>query len=239
MGMSNSELQSLLKKAEYDHNATMKVIQYYKSIGVDNTIIQLIADLEARLEKIRAYRKEASRLAALANKRAQRLEQKELTDSPAYKKYIEDQPRFGVKGKNHEQLVAEVMRLRAFIDAETSTVTGASSVLKTMAANTGIEYSDFKDLQAKAKVFFELHSKVEEYMRLTNDAGSALGYQEIWEAINQYMAEARQDVNGEAADVEAILEKVNAAIAIYEDDSPKRQTFNTTLPDSGNADYWL
>ena len=42
-----------------------------------------------KMKRIRAFRKEASRKAAMANKRIARLENAGLKDSPAYQAYIE------------------------------------------------------------------------------------------------------------------------------------------------------
>ena len=60
-------------------------------------------EVPEKVDRIRMYRAQASRLASLANKRVQRLESNGLTDSPAYKKYIETGGKFGVRGKDHNQ----------------------------------------------------------------------------------------------------------------------------------------
>ncbi|WP_457848416.1 hypothetical protein, partial [Staphylococcus aureus] len=89
-----------------------------------------VIDIEKRVVAINAYRKEASRLVSLANKRVQRLELNGLTDSPAYKAYIASGGKFGVRGKSHNELQQEVARLNRFINSTTSTIKGVNKTLK-------------------------------------------------------------------------------------------------------------
>lgn len=164
-------------------------------------------------ENAKEIRKEMSKLASVANKRIERLKNAGLETSPAYKKWVEDgSVRFGVKGKNHNELQKELSRLKQFINYETSTIRGVNNTLKEMAANTGIKYNSLKDLQNKASKFFELASKVEQYLRNVDDIASAIGYQKIWEAINQYTAKANIELDTTENDVDSILEKVTQLI---------------------------
>ena len=169
-----------------------------------------------KTDNIKAMRKEASRLASLANKRVARLERNELKDSPAYKQYIESGGKFGVKGKDYNQVQQELSRLRRFIDSQTSTVKGTIDNLKTMAANTGITYKNLKDLKTKSAKFFELSGKVEQYLRTVDDMASAVGYQKIWEAINEYTDKAKIDLGDGEADIDSMIEAVTTAIKEYE-----------------------
>ena len=142
--------------------------------------------------EVRENRKQISRLVSLANKRLKRLENAGLNDSPAYQKWVEaGAEKFSVKGKDHNELQRELSRLKNFIESETSTVRGVNNVLKQMAQNTGIEYSNMQELKDNAKTFFELSSKVEQYLRNVDDMASAIGYQKIWESINQYVKDER------------------------------------------------
>ena len=142
--------------------------------------------------EVKENRKKISRLVSLANKRLKRLENAGLNDSPAYQKWVEaGAEKFSVKGKDHNELQRELSRLKNFIESETSTVRGVNNVLKQMAQNTGIEYSNMQDLKDNAKTFFELSSKVEQYLRTVDDIASAIGYQKIWESINQYVKDER------------------------------------------------
>lgn len=179
-------------------------------------IARINKEVPEKVERIRLYRAEASKLASMANKRIQRLESNGLTDSPAYKAYIETGGKFGVRGKDHNQLQAEVARLRKFIEAETSTVKGVTNTLKEMASNTGIKYDNLKDLRAKASKFFELSSKVEQYLRTVEDMASAIGYQKIWEAINQYVKNEQIDLSSAEGDIDGMVRAVTDALKEYE-----------------------
>ena len=142
--------------------------------------------------EVKENRKRISRLVSLANKRLKRLENAGLNDSPANQKWVEaGAEKFSVKGKDHNELQRELSRLKNFIESETSTVRGVNNVLKQMAQNTGIEYSNMQELKDNAKTFFELSSKVEQYLRTVDDIASAIGYQKIWESINQYVKDER------------------------------------------------
>lgn len=179
-------------------------------------IARINREVPEKEKKIAAYRREASRLASLANKRVARLENNKLTDSPAYKAYIETGGKFGVKGKSHNELQAEVARLRKFIESTTSTVKGVTNTLKEMASNTGIRYDNLTDLKSKAAKFFELSSKVEQYLRTVDDMASAIGYQKIWETINQYTKSGEIDLTGTDGDIDQMVKVVTDAIKEYD-----------------------
>lgn len=175
-----------------------------------------VIDIEKRVVTINAYRKEASRLVSLANKRVQRLELSGLTDSPAYKAYIASGGKFGVRGKSHNELQQEVARLNRFINSTTSTIKGVNKTLKEMADNTGISYRDLKELRAKSSKFFELANKVEQYLRTVDDMASAIGYQKIWETINTYVKRGDIDLGDADNDVDNMVDVVTKAIKEYE-----------------------
>lgn len=179
-------------------------------------IARINREVPEKEKKIAAYRREASRLASLANKRVARLENNKLTDSPAYKAYIETGGKFGVKGKSHNELQTEVARLRKFIESTTSTVKGVTNTLKEMASNTGIRYDNLTDLKSKAAKFFELSSKVEQYLRTVDDMASAIGYQKIWETINQYTKSGEIDLTGTDGDIDQMVKVVTDAIKEYD-----------------------
>lgn len=160
-------------------------------------------------DNIKEVRAEMSRLASVANKRLQRLKNAGLDKSPAYKKWVEDgQVKFGVKGKNHNELQRELSRLKNFINAETSTIRGVNNVLKDMAKNTGIKYKNLTDLRIKANSFFELADKVEQYLRTVDDIASAIGYQKIWEAINSYVQTEKVELDSSETDIESLVANV-------------------------------
>ena len=161
----------------------------------------------------RKKRQEASRLSSLANKRLKRMEEQNLTDSPAYRKWVEDgKAKFGVRGKSMAQVQAEIGRLNNFINQATSTVRGAKNYYKNIGASVGIvEWEDIPDLQNKLNNFFEITGKVKEYLHNSKEIGVAIGYQKIWEAVSEYV----QEVGNEAMDTEQavmdVAEKVVSA----------------------------
>lgn len=176
--------------------------------------------IHKKAEAIKQFRREASRMASLANKRVKRLEDAKLTDTPAYKAYLETGGKFSVKGKTYNELQQEVSRLKAFIDAKTSTIKGTTAVLQEMAANTGIKYTDLKDLRLKSAKFFELSSKVEQYLRTVEDMASAIGYQKIWEAVNKYTKDAKIDLSSGEVDIDSMVASISAALAEYDQPAP-------------------
>ena len=177
--------------------------------------------------RVKAFRAEASRKASLANKRIQRLEKAGLKDSPAYQRYIKDGgQRFGVRGKTYREVQSEVARLDRFISSQTSTIKGVNAVLKDMAANTGIKYKNLTELRKKSAKFFELASKVEQYLRTVDDMASAIGYKKIWEVINTYTQEANVDLGDADLKIDEMVERVTNAIKEYDD--PINMTVNVT-----------
>lgn len=180
-----------------------------------------INSVKQKEQRIRELRSEASRLAALANKRVQRLEDNNLTETPAYKTYLESGgKKFGVKGKDYNEVQKELAKLRKFIDAKTSTVRGANNVLKEIAENTGIKYKNLKELREKSGKFFELASKVEQYLRTVEDMASAIGYQQIWEAITTYTDEAKINLADGNLSVDDMVQRITDALTQYENPAP-------------------
>ena len=180
--------------------------------------------VKAKVEEIKReekeLRKQVSRLASMANKRIQRLEQSELTDTPAYKSWEENgSHRFSVRGKTYQEVQAEYWRVKKFIENKTSTVTGAKQVLYDMASATGIEYTDIADLQAKASSFFSIASKVKQYLQSVGDSAIALDYQKIWEQINLYIKEENVELAGAEGDLNAIDEIVSRMLQLKEEET--------------------
>lgn len=91
------------------------------------------------------FRKEVSRKASLANKRLARLENNGLTDSPAYKKFMEGGGvRFSIRGKTGSELTKELIMINNFIEMKTSTVKGLNKVLKDTAERVGLNIRTLK-----------------------------------------------------------------------------------------------
>ncbi len=142
-------------------------------------------------EEERKLRAEARRLVSMANKRLRRLEQQNLINSPAYKKWVEEGgQKFSVKGKSMEEVKQEVARMNNFLKMQTSTVRGSKQYFKNVAKEVGIKkFDDFTDLQRKLNTFFETTAKVKEYLYNTKEIGVAIGYQKIWEVVSDYVEE--------------------------------------------------
>lgn len=164
------------------------------------------------------YRKEANKVISMANKRLARLEKSNLTDSPAYAKLVDSKgnAKFSVKGLDHNQLQSEMSKVKKFVQAKTSTVRGINTTLKEMAANTGIKYKNLKELRTKASSFFTLASKVEQYLRNVEDVASAIGYQKIWEAINQYVKSENIDFEEAENSIEGLTNIVDGLLSGFE-----------------------
>lgn len=172
-------------------------------------------------------RKQVSDMANTANKRLARLERNDLTSSPAFRSWEESGGvRFSVKGKTNEEVASEYWRLKRFLDDTTSTVRGANSVLKEMAENTGIKYNGLADLKAKSKQFFDLASKVKQYLESAEQAGLALQYQKIWESINTYVKQAKIDLS-ELENVEGLVEKIVEQMTNLENVEKSYEGFST------------
>lgn len=160
---------------------------------------------------------EVSRKASMANKRLVRLENNNLTSSPAYQKWVDYQGgvKFSVRGKDYNQLQQELARVNQFIEAKTSTVRGLNKVLKEMAENTGIKYGSVKELQSKSKNFFALADKIKEYLRQTEGSASAIGYQPVWQAINEYVQQEKIDLGDSELEIDGLVNKI-AQLTSYE-----------------------
>ena len=195
---------------------------------VENQKIGEINNYQSKQENT-LDRAEIRKLTAKANKRLARLENNGLESSPAYQKWLADgEVRFSVKGKDHNQLQKEVARLKRFLNSETSTVRGVNRTLKEMAKNTGIKYKNLKDLRKKSAKFFELASKVEQYLRNVDDIASAIGYQKIWEAINKYTKQRKDAFDDGVDDIDAMVKTVT--------DMLKATNLEKSKGDSG--DWW-
>lgn len=190
-------------------------------------------DLSDKGKKIRDYRKEVSRRASMANKRLRRLEATGMA-TPALEKWKEDGGEyFSIRGKSYNEVQSEMARINQYLDSATSSISGAKKVVNEMIDNTGmdIEWSDWKDVRAKTKAFFDISSKIEQYLRTVEDRASSIGYQKIWSAINRYV----KDMNMDLADVEANVENITADIVDAMDvwDEDKRYTAK-----GENYEYW-
>ncbi len=161
-------------------------------------------------EEERKLREEARRLVSMANKRLRRLEQQNLINSPAYKKWVEDGgQKFSVKGKSMKEVKQEIARMNDFLEKQTSTVKGAKQYFKNVAKEVGIKkFDDFTDLQNKLNTFFETTAKIKEYLYNTKEIGVAIGYQKIWEVVSDYIEEVGHELELTEEDVLEMTEKI-------------------------------
>jgi len=149
------------------------------------------AEINAQYKQLR---QQVSKLASMANKRLRRMEQAGFQESPAYKQWIESGGEyFSVKGKTYNELQSELARVREFTEKKTSTITGAKKVLTEIQKNTGLAISG-ETMGEQLSNFFELASQIEQYLRVTEQTASAIGYQKIWEAINTYIKDENSNL---------------------------------------------
>lgn len=161
-------------------------------------------------------KQEVSRLASMANKRLVRLENNGFEDSPAYSQWVKDgAQKFSVRGKDYNALQKELARVRQFVDAKTSTIRGAQSVIKAIASNTGADFKG-RELWAQASNFFKIASMVEQYIRSTENTASAIGYQRIWTAVNQYTQQNKIELGELQVDLEQLVGNIAQMIGIEE-----------------------
>lgn len=134
------------------------------------------------------YRQEASRKVSMANKRLKRMEQQNLSMSPAYKKWIDEGgQKFGIRGKSPEEVRVEVARLNKFLKETTSTVRGTKKYLRNIAGQVGIkQWGSFQSLNNQLKGFFEVADRVQEYLKNSKEVAVSIGYKKIWEQVNEY-----------------------------------------------------
>ena len=166
-------------------------------------------------EKERKYRQEASRKVSLANKRLARMEQQNITMSPAYKKWVEEGgQKFGIKGKSTEEVRAEVARLNKFIKQTTSTVKGTKKYLTNIASQVGIkQWGSFQSLNTQLSTFFEVSERVREYLRNTKEVSVSIGYKKIWEQVTEYAESVGKEFTSLNEDIVGIANTILQANA--------------------------
>lgn len=160
--------------------------------------------------KEKELRREASRLVSLANKRLKRIEQQGLTESPAYKKFIDDGgQKFGIRGKSTEEVKQEIARMNDFIKKQTSTLTGTKKYLDNVAKSVGIiKFDNYKELQGKLNTFFRGVDKVREYLQNSKEVSVAIGYSKIFEVVSDYVEEVGAELDSIDDLVVEMAEKV-------------------------------
>ena len=157
-------------------------------------------------EAVQGIKEELRSKAAMANKRITRLENNGLTNLSAYQGWSDEDnwrggEKFSSAGTNYRDLQRELARVDKFLNNKSSLVREANKQLKNIADTTGIKYDKVSDLPKLTSKFFELASKVEQYLR--NVQGSvAVQYQEIWQEINAYLEKESIDLNESGEDIQ-------------------------------------
>lgn len=193
-----------------------------KRVTVDQNVVWT---LDAK-----AFRAEIRRLSDIANKRMKRLEEREWGDSPALKALRDEGiAKFSVKGKTHQEVQNMAGRLIKFLNAETSTVSGAIENVKDIASITGITYDSVKELKDKMSKFFELQSKITQYLKAQGETAAALDYRQIWNGINQYVQQEEIDLAEASVSVESMIEDVDRILKVA-----RRKLFQ---PMDGDSDF--
>ena len=161
------------------------------------------------------YRQEASRKVSMANKRLKRMEEQNLTMSPAYKKWVDEGgQKFGIRGKSTQEVRAEVARLNKFLNQTTSTVRGTKKYLTNVAEQVGItNYNSFQSLNSQLKDFFEVSDRVREYLKNSKEVSVSIGYKKIWEQVNEYAETVGKEFNSLNQDIVEIAKSITQANA--------------------------
>lgn len=187
-------------------------VEHIKGVSIMAEVRLTRAGADART---RALLSEVQRKASMANKRLTRLENNNLTNLPAYQSWVDygGGVRFSVAGKDYNALQAELSRVNHFLESKTSLVRQANKHMKDLAKMTGVKYDKVADLPSKLSGFFDLASKVEQYLRQTEQSASAIGYHKIWEVINRYVETEKKDLEQVMKDGQDLIPRISNAIS--------------------------
>ena len=183
----------------------------------------------ASKERERLFKQEISRKASMANKRLKRLEKNGLTDLPAYRNWYDYKGgvKFSVKGKSHNELVAEMARLDRFINAKTSTVRGANATLKEIANNSNISYKRIGELNTKLKGFFDLYSKTQQYLESGLQIANSIGSDTVMNTISNYVKDNKINLNEASVDFEDMVENISELLGNQYMEQAQDQIFDS------------
>lgn len=178
----------------------------------------LRTEIEAIEHEQKALRAQVSQLASMANKRLDRLEENELTSSPAYQKWEQNgSHRFSVGGKSYSEVQSEYWRVKDFLEMRTSSVTGTKAVLQEIATNIGwgdIDFDNIASTQEQISNFFRIADTVSQYLESVDESAAALDYQEIWDTINTAYQEGKIDFDNAELDAEQMQEIVSQMLVL-------------------------
>lgn len=180
----------------------------------------LRTEIKAIEHEQKALRAQVSQLASMANKRLDRLEENELTLSPAYQKWEQNgSHRFSVGGKSYPEVQSEYWRVKDFLEMRTSSVTGTKAVLQEIATNIGwgeIDFDNIASTQEQLSNFFKIADTVSQYLDSVDESAAALDYQEIWDTINAAYQQGKIDFNNAELDAEQMQGIVSQMLVLEE-----------------------
>lgn len=163
-----------------------------------------------RTEKQKDFRKEVSRLSAMANKRLRRLGESDFSSSPAYQKWLKEGGEyFSIKGKSQQEVWQEYYRVKSFLDSKTSSITGTKSVLMNINKYTGMNLDSVEEVKEVASKYFELSSKISQYVDIKG-LGGIYDSGQIYKQINMVTQELDIDLTN--ADFDELLYYVTEEI---------------------------
>lgn len=165
------------------------------------------SDVKNKMDKLK---RELRRKVAIANKRLTRLEKNDLTKLPAYTQWKEygGGVKFSSAGNDYNAMQSELARVDRFINARTSLVRDSHKYLKDIAKIADLKYKKVSDLQDLLGNFFEVSSKIEQYLKQTEGSASAIGYQKIWDVVNTYVEQQKGDLSDVDGTVEGMIEEI-------------------------------
>lgn len=163
---------------------------------------------EKEITDYKNLRKEVSRRASIANKRAKRLEKQGFNDSSkAYRDAFSQgiSERFGVLGlQNKKEVLRELERIDNFLNAQTSTITGFKKYLDGVAKRRG-ETIPRGDYQAYANKYSNLY-RAHERLREFRDASVPYSSDDEMESINSVIEELGDEYKYSGDELDAIVE---------------------------------
>lgn len=177
-----------------------------------------------------ALAKEVSRLAQMANKRMQRLENNDLQMSSAYKTWeSQGKPHYSVRGKDYQGLQSEYWKIRKVIDNVSSTVRGANAQLRKTASALGFNGNDtLSNIKSNLSGYWELYSKVQQYMGTIENEGYNIGSPRLQEMISNYVKTnkgALNDVDSINDSMKNIVDQIQQTYGI----SPTIENWHTWI----------
>lgn len=184
----------------------------YHNVG---SLKQLKAYRASLDKKARGMLREVEKQAKEAQQRINKLTKAGFDTTPAMDKILKSndlindkgQITFSVKGKKYQDLQRTFYQLERFNRAQTSSVEGARKNLKVIMTNIGLEYKANKTAIQESTVFFEVASKIQQYLEAQENYGEALAYQRIWTAIRNEVEIGKITLN-KAMDSEEIAHEV-------------------------------